>query len=183
MTLRTRRARRLSHAVRSALAAVRAAIKSESRPRGQFPASSEPLERRLFLSATPSISGTPSVTQGTAYTLHLQANSTATVNSWQINWDDGNVESVIGNPSTRTHTYTSSGNFVISATVTDTDGTYSAGNLALDSSFNGMGFNRYDFGYSTDYGYDLAIQPDASGTVQNLLEVGTSDGFLSLARV
>jgi uncharacterized delta-60 repeat protein/RHS repeat-associated protein len=84
-----------------------------------------------------SISGDRSVTEGSPYLLHLSSSDPGedTIQQWDIDWGDGtdpdgdnNVgEIVAGNPSGVTHYYASTGNYTISATATDEDGTYSTG--------------------------------------------------------
>ncbi len=79
---------------------------------------------------TLSISGTASINEGSTYTLVLSATDPGhTVSAWSINWGDGTVQALAGNPSSVTHTYAvGPNNYTISATATDDVGTYSAGN-------------------------------------------------------
>jgi uncharacterized delta-60 repeat protein len=79
------------------------------------------------------LSGAASIDEGSVYTLNLSSSDpgTDTITSWTINWGDG-TEIVSGNPSSVTHTYADGGNpntlYTISATATDEDGTFAAGN-------------------------------------------------------
>src|SRR6185312_2223847 len=51
-----------------------------------------------------------------------------TISQWTINWGDG-TQVVAGNPSSVSHTYVDGdANYIISATATDEDGTFAAGN-------------------------------------------------------
>ncbi|WP_146512309.1 PKD domain-containing protein, partial [Thalassoglobus neptunius] len=73
---------------------------------------------------------------GASYTLQLTSHDPGadTITQWEINWGDGTIETVTGNPSSTTHTYSSSGqNYTISATATDEDGTYSANSLNIET--------------------------------------------------
>src|SRR4029078_4881203 len=76
------------------------------------------------------ISGAPDVNEGSTYTLNLSSSDPGpdTITQWTINWGDS-VQVVSGNPSSVTHTY-ADGNatYTISATATDEDGTFAAGN-------------------------------------------------------
>ncbi len=71
-------------------------------------------------------SGNSSVTAGDVYTLNLSSNDPGadTISSWTINWGDGVVEVFNGDPSSVTHVYTDSGDFAITASASDEDGSY-----------------------------------------------------------
>jgi PKD domain/RTX calcium-binding nonapeptide repeat (4 copies) len=76
------------------------------------------------------ISGAADTTEGASYALGLSSLDPGAdaISSWMINWGD-TTEVVAGNPSTATHTYADGdASYVISATATDEDGTYSASN-------------------------------------------------------
>ena len=78
------------------------------------------------------ISGAASVNEGSTYTLNLSSSDPGadTITSWTINWGDG-IQVVAGHPSSVTHVYADgngSSNYTITATATDEDGTYAAGN-------------------------------------------------------
>jgi hypothetical protein len=80
---------------------------------------------------TLTISGAGSVNPGVAaYTLNVAASDpgTDTIAFWTINWGDGSIETFAGNPSAVTHVYGRCASYTISATATDEDGTFSAGN-------------------------------------------------------
>ncbi len=81
---------------------------------------------------TISISGNSSVSVGSSYTLNLSAQYPSfdvdgdTISSWSINWGDGSsAQNVSGNGTNSisvTHSFTSTGNPVITASATDDDG-------------------------------------------------------------
>jgi uncharacterized delta-60 repeat protein len=117
------------------------------------------------------------------YTLSLQTDSTS-VNSWSINWGDGNTQSVSGNPSTVQHTYTAGGADVdISARATDNAGTHQA--TLLSPSFPStsttvtLDDGNSDFQTATVQpgGYLLALGASIDGTltVTRYLPDGTLD--------
>ncbi len=81
--------------------------------------------------STLSLSGLPSVNEGAPYTLNLSSSDPGadSISFWEITWGDGNVETVTGNPASVTHIYAAGPNtYTISATATDEDGMYAAGN-------------------------------------------------------
>lgn len=67
-------------------------------------------------------------------TLNLTVNhsdpGTDTITSWSINWGDGNIEVFPGASPTPSHVYVNPGNFTISATATDEDGTFSSNSIS-----------------------------------------------------
>lgn len=76
-----------------------------------------------------SLSGAASVNEKSTYTLGLSATDPDPIFNWTITWGDGNVQTVAGNPSSVTHVYAQGPNsYTISATATDEDGTFAAGN-------------------------------------------------------
>lgn len=84
---------------------------------------------------TLAIGGAADVDEGSSYTLNLSSSDPGsdTVTSWTINWGDG-IEIVSGNPASVTHTYADGdASYVISATATDEDGTFAAGNTVAVS--------------------------------------------------
>ncbi|MBX7105225.1 MAG: beta-propeller fold lactonase family protein [Gemmataceae bacterium] len=72
--------------------------------------------------------GQLSSTQYGTYTLNLSSSDIGpdTISQWTFDWGDGVIETVAGNPSSVSHKYQSAGSFVISAQLTDEDGTYAA---------------------------------------------------------
>jgi hypothetical protein len=80
---------------------------------------------------TLSLSGAASVNEGATYTLNLSGidGSPNTINGWTINWGDGTIQNLTGNPSSATHVYPVGPNsYTIGATATDNVATYAAGN-------------------------------------------------------
>ena len=74
-----------------------------------------------------SISGDQSVAEGSPYTLHLSAigDGADTITSWRINWGDGQIQTVTGNPPAVTHYYADGdADYSISATATDGNRTF-----------------------------------------------------------
>jgi uncharacterized delta-60 repeat protein len=75
------------------------------------------------------LSGAASVNEGSTYTLGLSAQDPDTITNWTITWGDGSVQTVQGNPSSVNHVFAQGPNqYTISATATDEDGTFAAGN-------------------------------------------------------
>ena len=81
---------------------------------------------------TLALSGAASVDEGALYTLNLSSTDpgTDTITQWNINWGDGTpIQTVTGNPASVTHTFVEGpATRTISATATDEDGTFTAGN-------------------------------------------------------
>jgi hypothetical protein len=80
---------------------------------------SQPATKSLTVTAQPtvstaSISGPSSVTEGALYTLTLGPKTLAAT-GWSINWGDGAIDNITGNPSSYTHTYQQPGNYPIGA--------------------------------------------------------------------
>ena len=80
------------------------------------------------------LSGAANVNEGSTYTLNLSSSDPGadTISQWTINWGDGGPAQVVtGHPASATHVYAdgnSTSHYTISATATDEDGTYTAGN-------------------------------------------------------
>tara|TARA_E500000305_G_scaffold36763_3_gene28012 strand:+ start:86 stop:17857 length:17772 start_codon:yes stop_codon:yes gene_type:complete len=88
----------------------------------------------LNVAPTLTISGNATVDEGATYTLNLSASDpgTDTITEWSIDWGDGNVETVSGNPSTVTHDYANGlSSYTISATATDEDGAYNSNAIVV----------------------------------------------------
>src|SRR5206468_795317 len=80
---------------------------------------------------TLTLSGAGTVAEGSIYTLNLASTDPGqdTIADWTITWGDGAVQTVNGNPSSVTHTYADGPNdYTITATASDEDGTWNAGN-------------------------------------------------------
>ena len=78
--------------------------------------------------------GAANVVDGAVYTLNLSAidPGSETIANWIINWGDGTIDTIAGNPSSATHTYTGVGlSYNITASVTDEDGTFFQNELLI----------------------------------------------------
>src|SRR5437762_1069156 len=92
----------------------------------------EPLEDRTVPSAL--ISGAGKVSSGVPYTLNLTTDEAIT--QWTINWGDGNVQTISGNPSSVSHTYAGGTvNLSISATALRSDATTVTASVATPGQF------------------------------------------------
>jgi Tol biopolymer transport system component len=83
-----------------------------------------------------SVTGAATISVGQVYTLNLSAS--APVDSWTINWGDGTIDTIAGNLTTATHTYTVGGltnNITVSAT--DAYGTYYDSSLIIGNAATG----------------------------------------------
>lgn len=143
-----------------------------------------------------STTGVGSVETGSTYTLNLSSTDAGndTITSWTINWGDGTIETLAGNPSTATHTYTQAGftyNILVSAT--DEDGTYLQNELVTpsypgDSIFRfapttGAFVDEFATADGIDGPVDAIIGPDghlyvASYTSNNVLRYNAQTGAL-----
>lgn len=80
------------------------------------------------------ISGPGAVQVNGNYTLSLSAIEPAgkSISQWSINWDDGTAAQIVsGSLSAATHTFASTGNYTVSASATDPDGTWSASTVPV----------------------------------------------------
>ncbi len=84
---------------------------------------------------TVTISGPATVNEDATYTLNLSATGEPTnhpITSWTINWGDGSQpQTISGNPNTATYVYANAGNYTITASATEDEGTFSAAPLAV----------------------------------------------------
>ena len=121
---------------------------------------------------------------GTQYLLMLASSDPGddTITSWEIDWGDGNVETIPGNPPQWPHYYAAIPQQVtISATATDEDGTYASN--TLDVTFSPAVVDNGDAGYSTPAGQWLPTTiflPGASAYRDNI-EVNFSSNPASQA--
>ncbi len=94
---------------------------------------------------TVSASGSATSAAGGVYTLNLNADEDAT--SWTINWGDGTIETIAGDPTTATHTYAAANaglTFNIMVSATDAAGTHFGNGLIAPTAFlTGEGLYRY----------------------------------------
>src|SRR5262249_39894750 len=85
----------------------------------------------LNVAPTLTLSGANAVNEASTYTLNLAVSDPGqdTIANWTITWGDGSVQTVAGNPGSVSHTYADGPRtYTISATASDEDGTYNAGN-------------------------------------------------------
>ena len=90
------------------------------------------------------IQGNTSAAIGSPYTLHLSASDPGneSIRHWTINWGDGNIQTVPGNPNQVTHYYAVAGTYNISATGTQRLTNYTTGGgdaSSLDVTFGSGG--------------------------------------------
>ena len=98
------------------------------------------------------ISGLTAALAGQDYTLGLSAADPGAdpISAWHIDWGDGTIDDVAGNPPSSPHPYSAVGSYTITATATDDDGTFSAVNSVAVSvsdvagSISGMVFDDAD---------------------------------------
>ena len=74
------------------------------------------------------VSGPASTVIGDPYTISLAGSDLgdATILCWTINWGDGAVDTLMGNPGSATHVFGKRGSFTIQANATNEDGTFNA---------------------------------------------------------
>ena len=137
---------------------------------------------------TITLTGAANSAEGSVYTLTIAADDPGddTITSWQIDWGDGSTTAgALGN---NTHTYADNGNYTITVTATDEDGSYTAtkgvavsnvaptitltGNAAVDE------FSVYTLGFSVaDPGDDTVASWTidwGDGSTQNLAGAANS---------
>jgi hypothetical protein len=80
---------------------------------------------------TLTLSGPAAVAVGASYFLTLTATGSGTesISSWTINWGDGIIQTIDGNPSSVPHVYSGAGAYTIQASATNATGTHAAANV------------------------------------------------------
>jgi plastocyanin len=80
-----------------------------------------------------SISGSGGVNKNTSYVLQLSATGFGidTPSSWQINWGDGQLQTVASSVTSVSHTFATTANYSITASVSDAGNTYNATPVAV----------------------------------------------------
>jgi RHS repeat-associated protein len=124
---------------------------------------------------TAAVSGDSSATQNVPYTLDLSTSGGDASNTWFVNWGDGESSIVNGTDSQLAavdHVYAYTGDYTISASATDSDGTYPASTMsvAVGSDRSSYVENYYDAAdrltgtanLGIDEGASLTSQPDSS---------------------
>ena len=104
--------------------------------------------------------GAATIGDGGLYTLNLSASDPGNemITSWTINWGDGTIDTIAGNPPSTTHTYNGVGfTYNILASATDEDGTYLQNELLVASSQTDSIMK-----YGTDGGFllEFGLPPD-----------------------
>jgi VCBS repeat-containing protein len=133
---------------------------------------------------TLTVTGGKAVDEGSAYAIRLSSFDPGedTISGWQINWGDGVIETIPGNPSSATHVYEDGpATFRITASATNEDGSFEAramGDL-LVSGFYSDNVLRYDRDSGTFLG---TFVPAGSGGLSRPIgsEIGP-DGNLCVA--
>ena len=145
----------------------------------------------LNVAPTLELSGPELIQQGTVYTLTLTPTDPGddTISQWDIDWGDGSETDTVYSPDlSMTHTYpTGEATYVITATATDEDGTYVAGNLIgqagqRDTTFGSNGWagaSSLDGSKSTSA---VAVQPDDKIVVAGSVNFSYSDDEFMLVR-
>jgi uncharacterized delta-60 repeat protein len=127
-----------------------------------------------------SVSGPSTASVGVPYTLSLSAGSdpgTDSISGWRIDWGDGSVDTLTGNPTSATHTYLQAQSRTITAVARDEDGEYSTGGQTigiLDPSFGVAGQTLDTAGNTADR--QMLVFPDG-----NILTAGGT-GVVALSR-
>ncbi len=118
--------------------------------------------------------GAATVNEDDPYTLNLSASDPGddTITGWIINWGDGTIEAIAGNPASVNHTYNAGGfTFNILASATDEDGMFLQNELLVASSkTDSMMKYGTDGGFllefakpgGSDYPVDPIIGPDGN---------------------
>ena len=80
------------------------------------------------------VAGDAQVLLGQSYVLSLGATDPGqdTVSAWDINWGDGNLQTMAGNATSVSHVYALDGDYSITVTATDEDGSYDAAPVAVN---------------------------------------------------
>jgi uncharacterized delta-60 repeat protein len=143
----------------------------------------EALETRCLLSATLTITGNSTATEGHDYALGLNATPDAHLTSWTINWGDGSVsKDISASLSSISHQYADAiAAYHITATGTDGTNTYTA-NVGSSSATGALDVNFGSSGTVTAAGAAagtaVAVQSDGK-----LIVVGTNSSFaISVSR-
>ncbi len=83
---------------------------------------------------TLNVSGAASVVAGTDFTLNLSDTDPGddAITEWIINWGDGTIDTLAGDPTSATHTYAQEGfTYNITVSATDEDGTWTESDLIV----------------------------------------------------
>jgi uncharacterized delta-60 repeat protein len=127
------------------------------------------------------VSGAATAQVGVPYTLALSAvtaSATEAIAGWRIDWGDGTVDTLTGNPTSATHTYLLPQTRTITAVARDPNGSYSTGGQTvgvLDPTFGTAGQTLDTAGNGADQ--RLYVFPDG-----RTLTVGSNGADVTLSR-
>jgi PKD repeat protein len=109
--------------------------------------------------------------EGETYTVNLSVSDPGqdTLTGWTIDWGDGSSSNHAGNASSAGHVYATAGNYSISATASDEDGSYAASGPTVNVNaitFQITAFTLSDNGFHLDFNRapDLSVLNLYSGT-------------------
>lgn len=146
---------------------------------------------------TLNISGPASISVAQTYTLALAASEplNETVSQWTINWGDGSAaQTISGNPASVTHQFAGAGNYVISASAVNGQGTATSNTLTVQvaslpvdmtaptasgSFANLTAANQSTYTFEVTYTDNVAIDAATLGN-SNVIVTGP-DGYLQTA--
>jgi WD40 repeat protein len=122
---------------------------------------------------TLTVTGAGTVAEGATYALNISATDPGNdaITTWTVNWGDGTIETVVGNPPQVTHDYVRAGfTYDIVVAATDEDGTWHGSDLLVGSEYQdrvfrfaattGAYLQDFGAGMSLDYTRGLDIGPD-----------------------
>lgn len=128
---------------------------------------------------TLNVSGSTDATAGSSYTLSFSATDPGSdsISSWRIDWGDGTIQRIAGNPGSANHTFSQGGrtaNIVVSAT--DEDGTWSGSDVFVAADHVTPVY-RFD---GTTGAFDDAVGNGAALSLPTDMVIGP-DGLLYVA--
>jgi hypothetical protein len=139
------------------------------------------------------ISGAAAIDAGALYTLELSSADAGqdVIASWSIQWGDGTVDTLLGNPDSATHVYLNGSlEATIRASAQDEDGTFEANSLAVSVRgqsgvlvAHGLSLQSFEFSPFSDM---VASFTDSAGNLQGAdfsAVIDWGDGILSSGRI
>ena len=116
---------------------------------------------------TLSATGATSAVEGVDYVLALAASDpgTDTIAQWIIDWGDGIVQTLSGNPSQAVHRYAGVGSYAIGATATDEDGSFTVAGPTVNVALGALKVTSFSAG---DSGFALRFNREINRGVLNL---------------
>ena len=139
---------------------------------------------------------TPVAAEGGPFALDLFRSDPGddTISHWEINWGDGSVQVVAGDPASVAHAYADNGVYTVTAKATDEDGVYDAGNSVTATITNvaptlaavpdqtigeGALLNLIDLGKITDPGFANSENPHGASVETFSFSIAWGDGTAS----